>query len=109
MFVCASCLSGVQVSVIVHLFAVNSVICSHCSISICSQIIVTSFNLLFLLSLICVFCSSVVEQCICNRIQVDEMVLEWVAYSTTKNGLKLTVDTLELFEHEVTGTYCCPD
>uniref|UniRef100_A0A8C4ENW4 DNA polymerase alpha subunit B n=1 Tax=Dicentrarchus labrax TaxID=13489 RepID=A0A8C4ENW4_DICLA len=29
------------------------------------------------------------------------MVLEWVAYSTTKNGLKLTVDTLEQFEHEV--------
>ncbi|KAK2849043.1 hypothetical protein Q5P01_008877 [Channa striata] len=42
-----------------------------------------------------------VEQCICNRIQADEMVLEWVAYSTTKNGLKLTEDTLEQFEHEV--------
>lgn len=42
-----------------------------------------------------------VEQCICNRIQSDEMVLEWVAYSTTKNGLKLTLDTLESFEHEV--------
>ncbi|XP_031159220.1 DNA polymerase alpha subunit B [Sander lucioperca] len=42
-----------------------------------------------------------VEQCICNRIQADEMVLEWVAYSTTKNGLKLTLDTLEQFEHEV--------
>lgn len=42
-----------------------------------------------------------VEQCICNRIQADEMVLEWVAYSTTKNGLKLTADTLELFDHEV--------
>uniref|UniRef100_A0A8C9ZNH4 DNA polymerase alpha subunit B n=1 Tax=Sander lucioperca TaxID=283035 RepID=A0A8C9ZNH4_SANLU len=41
-----------------------------------------------------------VEQCICNRIQADEMVLEWVAYSTTKNGLKLTLDTLEQFEHE---------
>ena len=47
--------------------------------------------------------SSVVEQCICNRIQADEMVLEWVAYSTTKNGLKLTEVTLEQFEHEVTG------
>lgn len=46
----------------------------------------------------------VVEQCICNRIQADEMVLEWVAYSTTKNGLKLTTDTLEQFEHEVTET-----
>ncbi|XP_076015549.1 DNA polymerase alpha subunit B [Genypterus blacodes] len=41
------------------------------------------------------------EQCICNRIQPDEIVLEWVAYSTTKNGLKLTTDTLEQFEHEV--------
>uniref|UniRef100_A0A8C4ENQ5 DNA polymerase alpha subunit B n=1 Tax=Dicentrarchus labrax TaxID=13489 RepID=A0A8C4ENQ5_DICLA len=46
-----------------------------------------------------------VEQCICNRIQADEMVLEWVAYSTTKNGLKLTVDTLEQFEHEVTDQH----
>eukprot|EP00064_Thunnus_orientalis_P012307 superscaffoldBa00001873_g12342 len=43
----------------------------------------------------------VVEQCICNRIQADEMVLEWVAYSTTKDGLKLTMVTLEQFEHEV--------
>lgn len=42
-----------------------------------------------------------VEQCICNRIQAVEMVLEWVAYSTTKNGLKLTTDTLEHFDHEV--------
>ncbi|XP_026212792.1 DNA polymerase alpha subunit B [Anabas testudineus] len=42
-----------------------------------------------------------VEQCICNRIQADEMVLEWVAYSTTKSGLKLNMDTLEQFEHEV--------
>ncbi|XP_030000709.1 DNA polymerase alpha subunit B isoform X3 [Sphaeramia orbicularis] len=42
-----------------------------------------------------------VEQCICNRVKVDEMVLEWVAYSTTKNGLKLTMQTLEQFEHEI--------
>ncbi|XP_067373600.1 DNA polymerase alpha subunit B isoform X2 [Channa argus] len=42
-----------------------------------------------------------VEQCICNRMQADEMVGEWVAYSTTKDGLKLTIDTLEKFEHEV--------
>lgn len=41
------------------------------------------------------------EQCICNRLQGDEIVLEWVAFSTTKNGLKLTVDTLDQFEHEV--------
>ncbi|XP_069550593.1 DNA polymerase alpha subunit B isoform X1 [Brachyistius frenatus] len=42
-----------------------------------------------------------VELCICNRIQADEMVLEWVAYSSTKNGLELTMNTLEQFEHEV--------
>ncbi|KAL6117567.1 pola2 [Pungitius sinensis] len=42
-----------------------------------------------------------VEQCICSRIQADEMVLEWVAYSSTKNGLKLTTDTLDQFDHEV--------
>ncbi|XP_055015393.1 DNA polymerase alpha subunit B isoform X2 [Boleophthalmus pectinirostris] len=42
-----------------------------------------------------------VEQCICNRIHADEIVLEWVAYSTTKNGLKLTMETLEQFEHEI--------
>lgn len=43
----------------------------------------------------------VVEQCICNRIQADEMVLEWVAFSTNKNGLTLNLDNLEQFEHEV--------
>lgn len=42
-----------------------------------------------------------VEQCICSRIQADEIVLEWVAYSNTKNSLKLSVDNLEQFEHEV--------
>lgn len=42
-----------------------------------------------------------VEQCIINRIQADEIVLEWVAYSTTKNGLKLTMESLEQFEHEI--------
>lgn len=42
-----------------------------------------------------------VEQCICNRIQADEIVLEWVAFSTTKNGLKLNMETLEQFEHEI--------
>ncbi|CAN9515042.1 unnamed protein product [Ophioblennius macclurei] len=41
-----------------------------------------------------------VEQCICNRMQADEMLLEWVAYSNTK-GLKLTIENLEQFEHEV--------
>lgn len=42
-----------------------------------------------------------VEQCICNRLQGDEIAREWVAFSTTKNGLKLNLDTLEHFEHEV--------
>lgn len=54
---------------------------------------------------LCFFSPSVVEQCICNRIEADEMVSEWVAYSTTKNGLKLSMDTLEQFEHEVTGAF----
>lgn len=51
------------------------------------------------------FCPSVVEQCLCNRIKADDMVSEWVAYSTTKNGIKLSMDTLEQFEHEVTGAF----
>ncbi|KAJ0002960.1 hypothetical protein NQD34_008109 [Periophthalmus magnuspinnatus] len=46
-----------------------------------------------------------IEQCICNRIHADEMVLEWVAYSSTKKGLNLTVETLERFEHEVTRMF----
>ncbi|XP_030595966.1 DNA polymerase alpha subunit B [Archocentrus centrarchus] len=41
-----------------------------------------------------------VEQCICHQMQADEMVLQWVAYSSPK-GLKLTMDALEQFEHEV--------
>ncbi|CAL8357140.1 unnamed protein product [Merluccius merluccius] len=41
------------------------------------------------------------EQSICNRLQGDEIVLEWVAFSTTKKGLTLSVDTLDQFEHEV--------
>lgn len=53
-----------------------------------------------------VFCPSVVEQCICNRIQADEMVLEWVAFSTNKNGLKLNLDNLDQFEHEVAICFC---
>ncbi|XP_029579879.1 DNA polymerase alpha subunit B [Salmo trutta] len=41
------------------------------------------------------------EQCLCNRLQGNEIVLEWVAFSTTKGGLKLSLNTLEQFEHEV--------
>uniref|UniRef100_A0A3Q2X097 DNA polymerase alpha subunit B n=1 Tax=Haplochromis burtoni TaxID=8153 RepID=A0A3Q2X097_HAPBU len=44
-----------------------------------------------------------VEQCICNRLQAQEILHAWVAYSATKQGVKLTTDTLEQFEHEVTG------
>uniref|UniRef100_A0AAY5KIG2 DNA polymerase alpha subunit B n=1 Tax=Esox lucius TaxID=8010 RepID=A0AAY5KIG2_ESOLU len=41
------------------------------------------------------------EQCLCNRLQGEDIVLEWVAFSTTKGGMKLNLDTLEQFEHEV--------
>ncbi|XP_053735684.1 DNA polymerase alpha subunit B [Synchiropus splendidus] len=41
-----------------------------------------------------------VELCICHRMGAYDIVLEWVAFSTTKN-LTLSVDTLEQFEHEV--------
>ncbi|KAG9346527.1 hypothetical protein JZ751_006838 [Albula glossodonta] len=40
------------------------------------------------------------EQCMCHRLQGDGIVLEWVAFSTTKGGLNLSLDTLERFEHE---------
>lgn len=40
------------------------------------------------------------ELCICHRMQADDMVLEWQAYSFNKNGLKLSVENLEQFEHE---------
>uniref|UniRef100_A0A667WPB1 DNA polymerase alpha subunit B n=1 Tax=Myripristis murdjan TaxID=586833 RepID=A0A667WPB1_9TELE len=33
-------------------------------------------------------------------LQADELMAEWVAFSTTKNSLKLSMDTLEQFEHE---------
>lgn len=42
-----------------------------------------------------------VEHCLCHRLKGDEIVLEWVAFSTTKGGLKLSPDNLEQFEHEV--------
>lgn len=42
-----------------------------------------------------------VEQCICYRLQADEMLHQWVAYSSTKDGLRLSMDTLDQFEHEV--------
>ncbi|KAK1150948.1 DNA polymerase alpha subunit B [Acipenser oxyrinchus oxyrinchus] len=41
------------------------------------------------------------EQCITHRIQEDEVVLEWVAFSTTRGGLPLSLDNLHLFELEV--------
>lgn len=47
-------------------------------------------------------CPSVVEQCICYRLRAEEMILEWVAYSSTRNGLKLKMHNLEQFEHDVT-------
>ncbi|KAJ8246931.1 hypothetical protein GJAV_G00256910 [Gymnothorax javanicus] len=42
-----------------------------------------------------------VEQCMCHRLKSDGIVLEWVAFSTTKGGVKLSLDSLERFEHEV--------
>uniref|UniRef100_A0A3P9L968 DNA polymerase alpha subunit B n=1 Tax=Oryzias latipes TaxID=8090 RepID=A0A3P9L968_ORYLA len=41
-----------------------------------------------------------VEQCICHRIQEDDMVCEWMAYNS-RNPKPLTMNTLEQFEHEV--------
>ncbi|MEQ2246295.1 hypothetical protein ILYODFUR_036945, partial [Ilyodon furcidens] len=41
-----------------------------------------------------------VELCICSRTQADQMLNEWVAYSTTKDGLELTLENLEHFDHE---------
>lgn len=41
------------------------------------------------------------ELCMCHRIKGEEFVNEWVAFSTTKAQLKLTVNTLDTFEHEV--------
>lgn len=50
---------------------------------------------------VCLFvCCSVVEQCICHRIQEDDMVCEWMAYNS-RNPKPLTMNTLEQFEHEV--------
>ncbi|KAM6924144.1 DNA polymerase alpha subunit B [Xenentodon cancila] len=42
-----------------------------------------------------------VEQCVCSRKEPDELVLDWVAYSSSKEGVKLTIDALDQFEHEV--------
>uniref|UniRef100_A0AAR2JS58 DNA polymerase alpha subunit B n=1 Tax=Pygocentrus nattereri TaxID=42514 RepID=A0AAR2JS58_PYGNA len=41
------------------------------------------------------------EQCLCHRIKAEDIVNEWFAFSTTKGLLKLTVTSLETFEHEV--------
>ena len=44
---------------------------------------------------------AVLEQCICHRLQGEDIVAEWVAYGATKGQLKLTLDALDQFEHEV--------
>uniref|UniRef100_A0A4W4FC41 DNA polymerase alpha subunit B n=1 Tax=Electrophorus electricus TaxID=8005 RepID=A0A4W4FC41_ELEEL len=49
------------------------------------------------------------EQCLCHRIQAEDIVCEWVAFSTTKGLLKLTLNNLETFEYEVSamsGLHC---
>uniref|UniRef100_A0AAY4E243 DNA polymerase alpha subunit B n=1 Tax=Denticeps clupeoides TaxID=299321 RepID=A0AAY4E243_9TELE len=46
-------------------------------------------------------CFVVLEQCMCHRLKGDELVCEWVAFSTTKGLLSLSLENLEQFEHEV--------
>ncbi|KAF7695532.1 DNA polymerase alpha subunit B [Silurus meridionalis] len=41
------------------------------------------------------------EQCMCHRLKGQDIVYEWVAFSTTKGQLKLTLNNLEIFEHEI--------
>lgn len=41
------------------------------------------------------------EQCLCHRLKGEDIVAEWVAFSATKGGLKLCVDTLDQFENEI--------
>ncbi|XP_061756117.1 DNA polymerase alpha subunit B isoform X4 [Nerophis ophidion] len=68
---------------------------------------VTAEDLKTELEMFCITCEDdsnldkMVEQCVCNRMPADQWVLEWVAYSTTKNGLVLSVDSLDQFEHDV--------
>lgn len=62
----------------------------------------SSTALIRITNLLCLLlCFLVVEHCLCHRLKGDEIVLEWVAFSTTKGGLKLSPDNLEHFEHEV--------
>ncbi|XP_036069821.1 DNA polymerase alpha subunit B [Oryzias melastigma] len=66
----------------------------------------TAISLKSQLDLFCIPCDDdsvlerMVEQCICHRIQEDDMVCEWVSYSS-RNPKPLTMNTLEQFEHEV--------
>ncbi|XP_061783829.1 DNA polymerase alpha subunit B isoform X3 [Nerophis lumbriciformis] len=68
---------------------------------------VTAEDLKTELEMFCITCEDdsnldkMVAQCVCNRMPADQWVLEWVAYSTTKNGLVLSVDSLDQFEHDV--------
>ncbi|XP_037833291.1 DNA polymerase alpha subunit B isoform X2 [Kryptolebias marmoratus] len=43
----------------------------------------------------------VLELCICCRLEADEMLHEWVAYSNSKKIQNLNMDTVEQFEHEL--------
>ncbi|XP_023698507.1 DNA polymerase alpha subunit B [Paramormyrops kingsleyae] len=40
------------------------------------------------------------EQCRCHGLQINEVAEEWIAYSTTRGRVNLTLDALEQFEHE---------
>ncbi|MFT7814588.1 DNA polymerase alpha subunit B [Arapaima gigas] len=45
------------------------------------------------------------EQCVCHQMRADELAHEWVAFSTTRGGLQLSLDILEQFEHEVMWSF----
>ncbi|XP_019941956.1 DNA polymerase alpha subunit B [Paralichthys olivaceus] len=70
------------------------------------MVLVTAESLKSELDIFCIPCpdesvlDKMVELCICSRIEADTILLEWVAYSSTRN-VKLAMDTLEQFKHEV--------
>ncbi|XP_054889968.1 DNA polymerase alpha subunit B [Poeciliopsis prolifica] len=42
-----------------------------------------------------------VELCMCNNMNTQQMLNEWIAYSSTNDRLELNLNNLEHFEHEV--------
>ncbi|XP_026125061.1 DNA polymerase alpha subunit B [Carassius auratus] len=41
------------------------------------------------------------EQCLCHRLDGEEIVCEWFAFSNSRDLLPLTLDNLDQFEHEI--------